>query len=382
MPPAPAILLATALLLIAGCARPATPEMNGIRPLPTRMRGAAILAYAFRPEVVRAMAADGINTVRLQIDARPLGAPPEPPPGDPLLPYRDDLAWLHASLPVCAELGLAVIVSPGNVPGRKLDVLWKEADDNRRFRDHLPAFWDAFAREFARYPAIVAYDVFNEPNYQPGGEGLWYRDMLPRSVAAIRAINREVWLVVEPGPWAFPEGFADLPVLDDPRVVYSLHHYYPHGYTHQHLRSREVAAVPRDRVYPGALRMFYDHEKHRPEHWDRTTMRRYLEPVVAFQRRTGARILVGEFGTIRWAPGAARWLEDSVSLFEELGWDWLAIGYPAPDSQASPTGERVWTGWNLGYAADDPRVDGPYLGGTGSDRLEMLRRGWSLNRTH
>jgi hypothetical protein len=278
-----------------------------------------------------------------------------------------------------------VIVSPGNIYGRNLDVLWKAADDNNRFRDHLPAFWGAFAREFRAYPALVAYDIFNEPNYQPGGERLWYGDLLPRSVAAIRAENPSIWLVVEPGPWAFPEGFATLPPIADPRVVYSVHWYYPHGYTHQYLKENKRAAVPTDRSYPGELRMFYDNEKHRPELWDRATMRRFLQPVVDFQRRTGARIYAGEFGVIRWAPGAARWLEDSVSIFEELGWDWTTIGYPTADTgmEKSVAGERTWTGWNLGYSAEDPRiVDAPYLGGTGSDRFEVMRRGWALNRDH
>ncbi len=362
-----------------GWAAPTTAGPAAPPVLPARMRGVAILAYGFTPESARRMAADHINCVRLQIDARPLGHPVAPTAADPLLPYRQDLAFLHQTLPLCAKLGLHVIVTPGNLYGRKLDVFWKQADDARRFRAYLPQFWTAFAREFKNYPALVAYDVFNEPNYPPGGQGIWYDDMLPNAIAAIRKINPTIWLVVEPGPWAFPEGFQTMPLVHDPYVIYSFHWYYPHGYTHQYLRSQNLAQIPRDRVYPGVLRMFYDNPIHKPEYWNKQTMQRYLQPVVDFQRQHHVRILVGEFGVIRWAPGAAQWLADSMSLFEQHGWDWCVIGYPTPWAANSPDGSRTWTGWNLSYPAADPRIIGPYLSGKTSDRMQVLQQGWRAN---
>jgi len=368
------------LSALTGCAAPTTLVTAAPPALPVRMRGVAILAYGFTPEAVKRMAADGINCVRLQIDARPMNDPAAPTDADPLLPYRQDLAFLHQSLPLCAQLGISVIVSPGNVYGRKLDVFWKQADDARAFRDHLPKFWDAFAREFKNYKALVAYDVFNEPNYQPGDQASWYDNMLPRSIAAIRKINPTVWLVIEPGPWAFPEGFASLTLVQDPYVIYSVHCYYPHGYTHQYLQSQDVPTIPRDRVYPGMLRMFYDNPIHKPEPWDKQTMQRYMQPVIDFQRQHHVRILVGEFGVIRWAPGAAKWLADSVSIFESQGWDWCVIGYPTSWVPESPDGSHTWTGWNLSYPADAPRLMGPYLSGTSSDRLQVLQQGWMFNQ--
>jgi hypothetical protein len=49
------------------------------------------------------------------------------------------------------------------------------------------------------------------------------------------------------------------------------------------------------------------------------------------------RILVGEFGVLRWAPGAHQWLTDCIALFEEYGWDWC---------NHSPSG---WNGYNATY---------------------------------
>lgn len=35
-----------------------------------------------------------------------------------------------------------------------------------------------------------------------------------------------------------------------------------------------------------------------------------------------ARIFLGEFSAVRWAPGAADYLDGIISLAEEYGWDW------------------------------------------------------------
>ena len=51
-------------------------------------------------------------------------------------------------------------------------------------------------------------------------------------------------------------------------------------------------------------------------------MRRELNGVLNFSKKHNAKIYVGEFSAIGWAPGADRYLRDSIELFEEYGWDW------------------------------------------------------------
>jgi hypothetical protein len=55
---------------------------------------------------------------------------------------------------------------------------------------------------------------------------------------------------------------------------------------------------------------------------DKAAVARQLEPVREFQRVYNAQIFVGEFSVVRYAPGAARYLQDCLELFEEYGWDW------------------------------------------------------------
>ncbi|MFC7619258.1 hypothetical protein [Microlunatus sp. GCM10028923] len=73
------------------------------------------------------------------------------------------------------------------------------------------------------------------------------------------------------------------------------------------------------------------------QHWDKGTLRELMQPVLEVQRKYGLRIYVGEFSAIRWAPGAAQYLRDSVELFEEYGWSWTYHSF------------RDWHGWQLDY---------------------------------
>jgi hypothetical protein len=76
--------------------------------------------------------------------------------------------------------------------------------------------------------------------------------------------------------------------------------------------------------------------------WDISYLRRVLEPVRAFQKRHNARIYVGEFSAIAWAPGADRYLRDCISLFEEYGWDWTYHAF------------REWAGWSVEHEIAGP----------------------------
>ena len=111
-------------------------------------------------------------------------------------------------------------------------------------------------------------------------------------------------------------------------VVYSVHMYVPHQFTHQgvHKPSRGIE-------YPGMIDGKY---------WDKAALRRVLQPVREWQRDYGAQIYLGEFSAIRWAPGdsAANYLRDCIELFEEFGWDWSYHAF------------REWNGWSVEHGPD------------------------------
>jgi hypothetical protein len=101
--------------------------------------------------------------------------------------------------------------------------------------------------------------------------------------------------------------------------------------------------------------------------WDRARLEAALKPVVDFQKACGARIYIGEFSAIRWAPdaGAQRYLKDVIDIFEANGWDWTYHAF------------REWQGWSVehGTGKDDTK---PAAAPT--DRQKLLTNWFAKNR--
>src|SRR6185369_15159946 len=76
--------------------------------------------------------------------------------------------------------------------------------------------------------------------------------------------------------------------------------------------------------------------------WDKSQIRKDLQPVVDFQRRYGVRILVGEFSAVRWAAAgsAYNYLKDLTEIFEKNGWDWTYHSF------------RYYHGWSVEHSED------------------------------
>lgn len=81
----------------------------------------------------------------------------------------------------------------------------------------------------------------------------------------------------------------------------------------------------------------------------------------------GVPIYVGEFGAVRWVPGAATFLHDQTELFEQYGWNYAVYVWRGD--------EPYFDGFNLEYGPDPenhtPILDNPLLG--------VLRGRWTRN---
>jgi hypothetical protein len=349
-------------VILAGCGgAPCPPE------LPPRLRGVTIEAESATVEQINRIADWGANFVFFNFSP-PRKGEVLPPTGDnPLRPYEKTLAALRQVLPTLRERGLkaAVGLSPW---GRRLDYLWKDVDAGEATRGHMPKFWEAFAREFKDEPSIVAYEILGEPNYPDGQDALWYADMLPRNIKAIRSVNPSIWLIVEPGPYGLPGGFKKMPLVEDPYVIYSFHPYCPHGYLHQGIFEQKTkdgsTAYAKGQEYPGMLQMFDGNPRIL---WDKQQLKEFMQPAVEFAQKHHVRMLAGEFGVVRWAPGREKWMADMIDSLEELGFDWSCYSL------------NGWNGWNFTFGPDaKPSLEA--YGGEETGVLKEVRRGWSLNR--
>lgn len=265
-----------------------------------------------------------------------------------------ELARLEKALPLCEEYGLRVVLDLHSPPGGGAisggyvaanDRLFTDPASQRRFVE----IWRTLAARFKGARPIWGFDLVNEPVDEDAAESCddW-QGLVARAAAAVRGVDPGRLLIIEPAQWGGPEGFASLRPLPMSNIVYSVHMYLPHAFTHQ--------GVPESGpplAYPGVIQ---------GKAWDKAQLERALAPVVAFQQRYGVPIYVGEFSAIRWAPGdsARHYLADLIDIFEAHGWNWSYHAF------------REWQGWSVEHGSQRENTE---PSATQTNR-ERLLRGW------
>ena len=260
--------------------------------------------------------------------------------------FTNRLDHLTSLLPVFKECGIQVIVdchAPPGGRGGKVAVLGTAGADatkdvdiaatafkmfhDKTYLDRFIDNWREVARRFKDEPTIAAYDLVNEPDQKTSVtfDYLWIQEAAAK---AIREIDPEKPVVVSVNEWANPKAFGYMRPIPVRNVIYTFHMYEPGDYTHQGVgtdfsKQRAGHLI----AYPGGGR-------------DKAWVRTVMDPARRFQTKWGARIYVGEFGVIRFAPGAAQYLEDILSIFEEYGWDWSYHAF------------REWYNWSAEHSDD------------------------------
>lgn len=235
----------------------------------------------------------------------------------------DVLGWAEDhGMRVCVDLHVIPGGYSGTTSPEELAALRDEA-----FASQYVDTWRRIARRVARHPALYGYDLVNEPK-QRGPAVCSFLELQRRAAVAIRAIDPVTPVVVEACRAASPQAYEFMPPLALDNVIYEIHHYAPDDYTFQGVGSRP--RLP-SAAWPDASRG-----------WDEAGLRRYLRHVRAFQLQYGARILVGEFSAVAWAPGAENYLRNLTGIFEEYGWDWTYFAF------------RDWPPWDIDRVGVEP----------------------------
>lgn len=254
--------------------------------------------------------------------------------------WPDILEQLDQTVAAAQAAGLKVIVDMHGPPMPEFMNPWRV--DQPEFWHHpdleknFVRVWTDIAKKLKpRASAIWGYDLYNEPldrSQLPWAPKQWY-PLAVKIVHAIREIDPAVWIVYEPGPGSMSRGFQGLVPLPDKRVIYSFHDYSPGEFTAQGLDY--VGGLDQTDIgkvlnvhYPSKIKgIFYDKAAHLRE----------LSIATEFQKKWNVPMFVGEFSVIRWAPkeDAVRWLQDTIDLFESLGWSYTYHAY------------REWNGWSL-----------------------------------
>ena len=254
------------------------------------------------------------------------------------------------------KYGIAIIIDLHTVPGtansRNNPCLF---DDEERVQFFI-RIWERIAAKFKGHPALYGYDLINEPNEQrPVRFGYWEVQRL--AAEAIRRIDPETPIYIESNHLCSPYTYPYLSPLKLKNIIYQLHSYDPFVYTHTRFTEKDRKAGKTLPSYPG---------KFLGANWDFESLKARLRPVREFQRRHQAKIYVGEFSARACAPGAERYLEDSIRAFEEAGWDWTYHAF------------REAKIWSLEYAGP---TDDTLVPSNDNPRKRILLNAFRRNRS-
>lgn len=188
-------------------------------------------------------------------------------------------------------------------------------------QQHYLAAWARVAERFRDHPAVLGYDIMNEPF--PGTAGPRFeRDVLTpftqRAIESIRRADPDGWIFYEP-MWAAPAAGlpSQLGLLHDPRPGEPRLAYFPHLYS---LTVEATGAYVNDTTVPlwAAAR---------------------TEEAAA----QGAPVLIGEFGHVDGVINGEQFLADVVAMADEVtsGWAYWeynddSFGFVRPDGSEKP----------------------------------------------
>lgn len=241
-------------------------------------------------------------------------------------------------LPLAAKCGIRVVLDFHVPPGGRdlsgdMNMFYEE-----KYANHFVDTWRRIARRFKGRDGLYGYDLINEPmQSRATSPELDYWSLQRRAAEAVRDEDPFTPIVIESNGWDGPSTFRYLSPLALTNVIYQVHMYAPMEFTHQRVLNTRKWTVG----YPNA-----------EKGWNGAYLRDVMKPVREFQQKHNARIYVGEFSAVVWAPGAEKYLEDCIAIFEEYGWDWSYHAF------------REWNGWSAEHEGPDaehliPSADNP-----------------------
>ena len=201
----------------------------------------------YTPGDYRRMAELGANFQVIRIFFGKIGAWPGYDPDPRYLARVASMVDMGKQVGISSVLKLTVYDVPGFSHANWTE-LWRN-DDNRQQR--LIQAWERVFRRFKDEPAVLGYDLINEPiRGEIASNDVFVRDYLVpiyrRIVDALHAISPGKWALYQPPlleprqPWDFPFGRFEVP-LERRNAVFAPHYYGPSAETAVDRYRREAA---------------------------------------------------------------------------------------------------------------------------------------------
>ena len=293
---------------------------------------------------------------------------------------RADLATLKTALAAADRQHVKVVLTMLSLPGDRWRQLNGGKDDLRLWQDkaywdQAAAFWRDLASALKDEPALVGYNIVNEPHPEKTGgfdeDGArdflgWYRNaagtpadlnaFYAKIIAAIRSVDPDTPIMLDAGLYAAVDAVPSLQPVADPKTLYAFHMYEPYAFTAPNNKGRYR--------YPGVVPF-----AGRSLTWNADLIASYFAHVAAWQKLNDIpanRIVGAEFGCFRRNTGCAAYLSDVIAGMNALHWHWAFYafredGWDGMDYEIG-TAKLPWKYWQdvqAGKHPEPPREDDP-----------------------
>ena len=168
----------------------------------------------------------------------------------------DDLKYLRSILDIANKHKVKVVLTMLSLPGNRWAQhnqgvqernIWKDFKYQKQAID----FWVSLADSLKGHPALVGYNIKNEPSPEKVNPKLndWYTEsyenwfskikgspadlglFYEKVVQAIRKVDKKTSIILDSGYYAYPWGFKVFEPVKDDNVIYSFHMYEPYSFT-------------------------------------------------------------------------------------------------------------------------------------------------------
>jgi hypothetical protein len=202
------------------------------------------------------------------------------------------------------------------------DTVWTDLTAQQAWAD----MWKTAAERYRERPEVVGYELMVEPNGEDILLDIWnaedffpkytnssydWNQFYPKIVNAIRQVDKETPIIVGGASYSRIGWLPYLQPVKDSKIVYDIHQYEPvSAYTHQQPGSRHG--------YPGRYDIDTDGTV---DDFNLEWLMSQYQIVKDFSNKNQAAISINEFGVIRSAPDAAKFIQDQMEIIETNGWN-------------------------------------------------------------
>jgi endoglucanase len=280
---------------------------------------------------------------------------------------KGDLKLLKTALDNAHASNLKIVLTMLSLPGNR----WSQHNAGKqerkiwtdfKYHDQSAKFWKDLASQLKDHPAVVAYNIKNEPcpersgsrfkDWYSGDYEKWYQTVkgtpqdlnlfYRKVVKAIRSVDSNTPIMIDSSFYATPWSFKVLEPIDDKSILYAFHMYEPYALVNR--KNKDV------HKYPGIIPTGETDAKNRK--WNKISMSEFLEPIRSFQKKydiPSNRIVAAEFGIPRKKVSALAYLRDQIEIYQKEGWHWAFYSFREDDWDAmdyelgtKPAGMKYW----------------------------------------